>query len=113
MVKSNVVTIEVVGVVYPPTIVSVSLKPEKTRASPGETINFFVRGEFAETPSPEQADKYQLQCDVYVNGSLTDTMYFRFQEGSDVFTFTFNITFPSEGEYDVQVDVNVVPVRAQ
>ena len=112
MVRSNVVMIEVVGVVHPPTIVSVSLKPDKTSASPGETINFFVTGEFAEVPSPEQASAYQLQCDVYVNGSLQNTLYFRFQEGSDEFSFMFDITFPSEGKYSVYVDVNVVPAGA-
>ena len=110
MVKSNTVTIEVVSIITPPEILSVKLKPDRTSISPGESVTFFVYGEFESAPTPEQADNYQLECKIYINDSLHDTLYFRFEEGSSAFSFNFTLTFPSEGTYDIYVDVNVVPI---
>jgi len=115
MVLSNPVTVNVLGAL---SIVSVSLNawdPEtstavtKVTVDAGETVTFYAKYSFNRPPEPEEASAYRLKVDIYVNDRLQTTIYRDFQEGSQVGSFSFTLSFAEAGTYVVKVDVNLVP----
>lgn len=107
--KSNQVSVTIVGNIPPPEIIYVELSVSKTVADVNEPVTFYVSGEFENTPSEIQADNYRFLVKVYVNGMEQKRFYADFQEGSPEFTFSFILKFMEPGNYSVQVDVSVVP----
>lgn len=105
MVRSNVVEIEVAEIPPAPIISSVSLKADKTTATPGETVSFTATVEYTEPPTPEQARSYILVVTTYINDRKTETFTAPVTPEEKTADITFKITFEEPGKYRVYVDV--------
>lgn len=106
MVLSNKVTIHVRAEREKLKVTDVAISPEKTSVKTETPVPVRVKVTLNRAPTQDEADKYAVLADIYVNGAKRETgvIVARLQPGSKTARGGFDLVFPDPGDYEVQID---------